>query len=121
MLSDSDARILRYIKLHDGLVFSDECPSDFSPLRIDGLADRRLIHCAAHPSGIVAYQLLPAGEDALSEKDRFKHDLVQQEAQQQADEKARKWSALKNAAFNIFLALFGAAVGSLITFLLDHR
>lgn len=89
MLSEPNARILSFILAHDRVVFSNDLPREFSPLRLDGLVFKGYIHRAVHPSGIIVYQLLPAGEDALSEKQWSEHKVVEEIARKQADDESR--------------------------------
>lgn len=79
MLSDINASILTSLQNAGGVVFSDALPPEITPLRIEQLMHCGYIHRAVHPSGIAVYQLLPAGEDALSA-------FAQREEQRSADE-----------------------------------
>lgn len=71
MLSNANASILKAIQASGGVVFSDQLPANFAPLRMDDLVNQGYLHRADHPSGISVYQLLPAGEDALSELEEY--------------------------------------------------
>ena len=66
MLSKPNYRILSHLKKHDGVVFSDSLPDGFTPIRLDTLAEMGYLNRQLHSSGVIVYQMLPAGEDALS-------------------------------------------------------
>ena len=66
MISKANADILKAVQANGNVVFSDQMPATFTPLRMDDLVALGLLHRVVHPSGIIVYQLLPAGEDALS-------------------------------------------------------
>lgn len=71
MISEADFRILSSIQSNGNIVFSDQMPANFTPLRMDHLVSMNYLHRAVHPSGMIVYQLLPAGEDALSELEEY--------------------------------------------------
>ncbi len=104
--------------------------SDYQP-RIENLLENRFIeqadcvqigsfdeHFRFEPT---SYRITILDRDALTEKQRSDDKVIQDIANSKADEKTRKRSALKNAAFNLFVALVGAAFGSLVTYALEHK
>lgn len=116
MLSDANVRILQYVKENGNIVFSDELPDFFTPVRAEHLVDLGFLHYACNSSGFGIYQLLPAGEDALSEKQRFDNQLKEDAANKRADE-ARHRKERKLDFVRDLVLLF---VGSALTLFFEH-
>lgn len=100
MLSDANVRILQYVKENGNIVFSDELPDFFTPVRAEHLVELGFLHYACNSSGFGIYQLLPAGEDALSASADEKRRSTDQEEyarlQNQLQDKRWRKDALRS-------------------------
>lgn len=96
MLSESNERILRQILKSGNVVFMHALPEGITPIRLESLSELGFLHPIIHPAqGLIGYQLLPAGEDALSEAEQIRQQRAAEKAEQDlqnhlADERWRK-------------------------------
>lgn len=97
MLSESNARILQALKNVGGIVFSDQWPTGFDRMRMDELVRLGYVNSSRHESGMAVYQLMPAGDDALS--------AYYDEARRRAAEKADRWWTRGLAIVAILISL----------------
>lgn len=115
MLSEPNARILQHILSQGNVVFTHELPEGFTAVRLEGLVDLGFLHPIVHPiCGLIGYQLLPAGEDALAEKKRVEQEMLQDVADQKADEKRRSSERAQDKRRDFVYFILGLLFGWLL-------
>lgn len=122
MLSSENARILKWVKNHDRCFFSDDdsIPDWITEVRLDHLVNLGFLHYTCDSSGIGFYQLLPAGEDALSEKQRADDEVRNQAAQYEEEKRAHIRERKQDFVRDFVFLIIGALLTVIVEFLFFH-